>query len=92
MHRESSSQISFDIFANAIFRLEEIRDLWQSRWQWFHQPLHAMGCLLHPLWRREEQFHDRELRDGWHTYITGIYPDPAIQDALMDDLNVFRYG
>lgn len=73
------------------YRVEEIREKWQARWEWFHQPLHAMACILHPLWRNEDQFHDAELRQGWRTYIERVYPDPVMQDSLRDDLNVFRY-
>lgn len=71
-------------------RLEEVKSIWRDRWQWFHQPLHAMACILHPLWRSPTQFRDQELREGWNTYVRMVFPDPVAQDALKDDLLVFR--
>lgn len=71
-------------------RLEEVKSIWRDRWQWFHQPLHAMACILHPLWRSETQFRDQELREGWNTYLRMVFPDAAARDALKDDLLVFR--
>lgn len=72
------------------YRLEEIQRLWRSRWDWFHHPLHAMAHILHPLWRSEQQYDDRELRDGWNAYVTQVYPDVYEQDKLLDELQIFR--
>lgn len=48
--------------------------------------------MLHPLWKRSgpEQFHDRELEDGWFEYLQRITPDVAEQQACNDELMIFR--
>lgn len=42
------------------------------------------------MWRSPTQFRDQELREGWNTYVRMVFPDPVAQDALKDDLLVFR--
>ncbi|MCO5596371.1 hypothetical protein L7F22_050432 [Adiantum nelumboides] len=50
-------------------RIDEIKAIWQKRWDWFHRPLHAVAHVLHPLWRSEDQSECEELEEGFQTYV-----------------------
>ena len=62
--------------------MDEIKEIWQRRWDWFHRPIHAVAHILHPLWRQDAQRHDRELNAGWREYTTQVEPNPVKQDLL----------
>ncbi|MCO5595726.1 hypothetical protein L7F22_049772 [Adiantum nelumboides] len=67
-------------------RMDEIKAIWQNRWNWFHRPIHAVAHIFHPLWRQESQRHDRELNAGWRSYSSIMEPDPMRQDMLETQL------
>ena len=72
-------------------RVDELRLVWNSRWDWFHKPIHAVANVLHPLWRDEEQYACDELEDGFMMYVqkwTG--GDVEMQRRIEDDLLAFR--
>lgn len=74
-------------------RVQDIREVWNRRWNWFHRPIHSVAHILHPLWRNEEQFNNEELEDGWQQYIqrwTG--GDINLLRKLEDELLVYRNG
>ncbi|KAH7436576.1 hypothetical protein KP509_05G026500 [Ceratopteris richardii] len=41
-------------------RMKDVMDLCIDRWNMFHTPLHAVGYLLHPIWRGKNQHADLE--------------------------------
>ncbi|KAH7332238.1 hypothetical protein KP509_20G077100 [Ceratopteris richardii] len=60
-----------DLFS--IHRIEEIKEVWRKRWDWFHHPIHGMVNLLHPLWRSTEQSLDMELVKALNDYVDRLY-------------------
>ena len=70
--------------------MDEIKAIWQQRWDWFRRPIHTVGHILHPLWRQESQRHDRELNSGWRDYTTKVEIDPVKQDLLETQLLRYR--
>ena len=81
----------FFFFFFFTFRVEELRTVWNSRWDWFHKPIHAVANVLHPLWRTEEQYVCNELEEGFMSYVeTWTAGDVDMQRRIEDDLLIFR--
>ncbi|MCO5610356.1 hypothetical protein L7F22_064592 [Adiantum nelumboides] len=73
------------------YRLEELRGVWNTQWDWFHRPIHAVAHLLHPLWRSEEQYENEELEQSLQEYfLTWAAGDVQMLRRLEDDLLLFR--
>ncbi|MCO5590414.1 hypothetical protein L7F22_044383 [Adiantum nelumboides] len=49
--------------------IEEVKKIWQKRWDWFHRSLHAVAHVLHPLWCSKDQLECEELEEGFQTYV-----------------------
>ncbi|KAH7424361.1 hypothetical protein KP509_11G004300 [Ceratopteris richardii] len=47
-------------------RMKDVMDLCIDRWNMFHTPLHAVGYLLHPIWRGKNQHADLEYEKWIH--------------------------
>ena len=72
-------------------RIDEIRAVWNRRWNWFHKPIHAVAHVLHPLWRDEEQYSNAELEEGFMEYVRRITGDDVdMTRRIEDDLLTFR--
>lgn len=52
--------------------------IWESRWDYFHRPIHAVAHMLHPLWRSTRNLDDPELHRGWVEYTERVWPGPGI--------------
>ena len=50
-------------------RVDEIRTVWNTRWDWFNKPIHVVAHVLHPLWRDEDQYTSDELEEGFMEYM-----------------------
>lgn len=73
------------------FRVEEIRAVWNTRWDWFHKPIHAVAHVLHPLWRTEDQYSNDELEEGFMNYMRRVTGDDLdMMRRIEDDLLTFR--
>ncbi|MCO5569598.1 hypothetical protein L7F22_023314 [Adiantum nelumboides] len=71
--------------------IDEIKAIWQKRWDWFHRPLHAVAHVLHPLWRSEDQPECEELEEGFQTYVERwCGGDVEMLRRIEDDLLAFR--
>ncbi|MCO5576569.1 hypothetical protein L7F22_030382 [Adiantum nelumboides] len=71
--------------------IDEIKTIWQKRWDWFHRPLHAVVHVLHPLWRSEDQSECEELEEGFQTYVERwCGGDVEMLQRIEDDLLAFR--
>ncbi|MCO5607939.1 hypothetical protein L7F22_062141 [Adiantum nelumboides] len=74
-------------------RVQDIKRIWNLRWDWFHRPIHAVAHILHPLWRKEAQYVNEELHDGWTEYIQKIVGDDVqLMKKLEDELLLYRNG
>ncbi|MCO5546691.1 hypothetical protein L7F22_000126 [Adiantum nelumboides] len=72
-------------------RINELREVWESRWNWFHRPIHAVAHVLHPLWRSEDQCGEEELEEGFQDYVQRYTRgDVEMARRLEDDLLAFR--
>ncbi|MCO5597898.1 hypothetical protein L7F22_051983 [Adiantum nelumboides] len=73
--------------------VQDIKRIWNLRWDWFHRPIHAVAHILHPLWRKEAQYVNEELHDGWTEYIQKIVGDDVqLMKKLEDELLLYRNG
>ncbi|MCO5597897.1 hypothetical protein L7F22_051982 [Adiantum nelumboides] len=53
----------------------------------------AVAHILHPLWRKEAQYVNEELHDGWTEYIQKIVGDDVqLMKKLEDELLLYRNG
>ncbi|KAH7297346.1 hypothetical protein KP509_26G066100 [Ceratopteris richardii] len=78
------------MFLNFFNRKKGLCDAVQSRWDWFHKPIHV-AHILHPLWRSEEQCTNEILEDSWIEYIAGwTGGDVAFLSQLEDERVRFR--
>ena len=50
-------------------RVDELRTIWNSRWDWFHKPIHVVANVVHPLWHFEDQYACNELEKGFMSYV-----------------------
>ena len=65
--------------------------MWNTRWDWFHRPIHAVAYVLHPLWRDDEQYENAELEAGIQDYFTKwTNGDVQMMKRLEDELLLFR--
>ncbi|MCO5594484.1 hypothetical protein L7F22_048515 [Adiantum nelumboides] len=72
-------------------RVDEIRAVWNTRWDWFHKPIHAVAHILHPLWRNDEQYSNDELEEGFMEYMRRVTGDNVdTMRRIEDDLLAFR--
>ncbi|MCO5572532.1 hypothetical protein L7F22_026287 [Adiantum nelumboides] len=72
-------------------RVDEIRAVWNIRWDWFHKPIHAVAHILHPLWRNDEQYSNEELEEGFMEYMRRVTGDNVdTMRRIEDDLLAFR--
>ncbi|MCO5560648.1 hypothetical protein L7F22_014265 [Adiantum nelumboides] len=77
-----------DLLAN---RVDEIRAVWNTRWDWFHKPIHAVAHILHPLWGNDEQYSNDELEEGFMEYMRRVSGDNVdTMRRIEDDLLAFR--
>ncbi|MCO5601316.1 hypothetical protein L7F22_055435 [Adiantum nelumboides] len=68
-------------------RVQEILDIFETRWAWFKRLIHCVVHILHPSWRSDAHRSDRVLLSGWNTYVERIFRDNgAIQNRLEEDL------
>ena len=51
-------------------KIEEFRCVWNTRWDWFHRPIHVVAHVVHPLWQNDEQYENAELKAGIQDYFT----------------------
>jgi len=65
--------------------------IWRSRWDWFHRPIHVVAHLLHPLYKDVGKWSDHVLAEGWAKYTQRVY-DATIQNKLEDDVLDFKYS
>ncbi|MCO5560335.1 hypothetical protein L7F22_013947 [Adiantum nelumboides] len=64
---------------------------WNTRWDWFHKPIHAVAHILHPLWRNDEQYSNDELEEGFMEYMRRVTGDNVdTMRRIEDDLLAFR--
>ncbi|MCO5573112.1 hypothetical protein L7F22_026877 [Adiantum nelumboides] len=71
--------------------IDEIKAIWQKRWDWFHRLLHAVAHVLHPLWCSEDQPEFEELEEGSQTYVERwCGGDVEMLRRIEDDLLAFR--
>ncbi|KAI5084723.1 hypothetical protein GOP47_0000892 [Adiantum capillus-veneris] len=72
-------------------KVDELREVWESRWNWFHKPIHAVAHVLHPLWRSEDQCLSDELDKGFQEYVAKYTRgDVTMARRIEDDLLAFR--
>ena len=65
--------------------------MWNTRWDWFHKPIHAVAHILHPLWRDDEQYSNDELEEGFMEYMGRVTGDNVdTMRRIEDDLLAFR--
>lgn len=82
---------SFKLLLYFLHRVDQLRVVWNSRWDWFHKPIHAVANILHPLWRSEEQYACNELETGFMTYVQKLcHDDMEMLMRIEDDLLAFR--
>ncbi len=67
----------------------QISQRWISRWEWFHQPIHVVAHILHPLWYHPLGNIFHELQDGWTSYLNIHCCDPLDENALDDEFLKF---
>ena len=78
-------------FMLLLHRVDDLRTVWNTRWDWFHKPIHAVANVLHPLWRDDDQYTCNELEEGFMTYVQKwTAGDLDIQRRIEDDLLAFR--
>lgn len=66
-----------------------------NRWEvQLHQPLHAAGHFLNPEFFYEEQdmSMDANIRKGLHECIYRLISDITLQDAIIDEISVYKYA
>ena len=64
--------------------------MWNTRWDWFHRPIHAVAHVLHPLWRDDNQFENEEQEQGIQEFFsTWAAGDVQVMRRLEDDLLLF---
>ncbi|MCO5581806.1 hypothetical protein L7F22_035695 [Adiantum nelumboides] len=81
------------VASSGVTEVQDIKRIWNLRWDWFHRPIHAVAHILHPLWRKEAQYVNEELHDGWTEYIQKIVGDDVqLMKKLEDELLLYRNG
>ena len=72
-------------------RIQDMRAIWEGRWNFFHKPIHAMAYVLHPLWRSEDQYGDIELERSWQAYLE-LHTGGDVEEManIEDGLLLFR--
>ncbi|MCO5602587.1 hypothetical protein L7F22_056721 [Adiantum nelumboides] len=89
--RNVQEEVTQESVASAV--VQDIKRIWNLRWDWFHRPIHAVAHILHPLWRKEAQYVNEELHDGWTEYIQKIVGDDVqLMKKLEDELLLYRNG
>ncbi|KAL6561966.1 hypothetical protein OROGR_002973 [Orobanche gracilis] len=66
-----------------------------NRWEvQLHQPLHAAGHFLNPefFYDQQDMSLDANIRKGLHECIYRLVPDIDIQDAIIDEISVYKYA
>lgn len=78
--------------AHLFSRVDEIRAVWNGRWDWFHKPIHVVAHVLHPLWCNEEQYSNDALEEGFMGYVRQVTAgdDLDMMRRIEDDLLLFR--
>ena len=72
-------------------RIEELGGVWNTRWDWFHRPIHAVVHVLHPLWRNDDQYENEESEQGIQDYFEQwAGGDVQMMRRLEDDLLLFH--
>ncbi|MCO5572814.1 hypothetical protein L7F22_026573 [Adiantum nelumboides] len=72
-------------------RVQEMLDIFETRWAWFRRPVHCVAHILHPAWRSDTHRSDRVLLSRWNAYVERVFRDNgAIQNLLEEDLLEYR--
>ncbi|MCO5584192.1 hypothetical protein L7F22_038115 [Adiantum nelumboides] len=72
-------------------RVQEMLDIFETRWAWFRRPIHCVAHILHPAWRSDTHRSDRVLLSGWNAYVERVFRDNgAIQNRLEEDSLEYR--
>ncbi|MCO5579762.1 hypothetical protein L7F22_033622 [Adiantum nelumboides] len=54
-------------------RKDDLVQLWNERFDWFHKPIHIVAYMLHPLYKKLSHWNDRKLIEAWTRYIETVY-------------------
>ncbi|MCO5585895.1 hypothetical protein L7F22_039829 [Adiantum nelumboides] len=54
-------------------RKDDLVQLWNERFDWFHKPIHIITYMLHPLYKKLSHWNDRKLIEAWTRYIETVY-------------------
>ena len=72
-------------------KIQEVRDLCIDRWDVLHTPLHAVGYILHPVWKGKDKDTDLEVHDGWMAFLRSYAKgDLVLQGAIIDEYNEYK--
>ncbi|MCO5570983.1 hypothetical protein L7F22_024714 [Adiantum nelumboides] len=52
---------------------DDLVQLWNERFDWFHKPIHIVAYMLHPLYKKLSHWNDRKLIEAWTRYIETVY-------------------
>ncbi|MCO5569059.1 hypothetical protein L7F22_022765 [Adiantum nelumboides] len=53
--------------------IDDLVQLWNERFDWFHKPIHIVAYMLHPLYKKLSHWNDRKLIEAWTRYIETVY-------------------
>ena len=72
-------------------KLQEVKNLCVERWYMLHSPLHAVGFLLHPIWKGKDQDADEEVHENWMTVLDAYTKgDVDLQGKLLDEYDKYK--
>ncbi|MCO5599680.1 hypothetical protein L7F22_053785 [Adiantum nelumboides] len=54
-------------------RKDDLVQLSNERFDWFHKPIHIVAYMLHPLYKKLSHWNDRKLIEAWTRYIETVY-------------------
>ncbi|MCO5572113.1 hypothetical protein L7F22_025864 [Adiantum nelumboides] len=52
---------------------DDLVQLWNERFDWFHKPIQIVTYMLHPLYKKLSHWNDRKLIEAWTRYIEIVY-------------------
>ena len=71
--------------------LDEIRGICMQRWSMLQSPLHAIGFILHPIWREKIQDIDDKVNTSWmETIMRYTNGDVHLCGVLLDEFYAYR--
>ncbi|KAH7352305.1 hypothetical protein KP509_19G039100 [Ceratopteris richardii] len=72
-------------------KLNEIKTLCIDRWDMMHTPLHAVGFMLHPIWKHKNQESDVEVHEGWIKFLEKYcHRNVKLMGDSMEDYDKYK--